>query len=240
MTAERTHDTVESCCGRYCGSPAIRFVLGANSLAPASGVPRHRTARRLALLTLGLLTAALAGCTLTGGATQSANAPRAPTATWSLVALGDSIPAGTACDCEPYPQLSASDLSLPGGTCGHGFKRGGQRIHQPRRAPPAEQRKRRDRLGQGCALGGDRSGRERRVAFQLVRNGRGLLSAQDHGSPREPARHREPRARAHRRPCGERGAAGLLERLAGRPSMHTSRARPTQTRRPASPTRSTR
>jgi lysophospholipase L1-like esterase len=36
-------------------------------------------------------------------------------ATWSLAALGDSIPAGTACDCTPYPQLSALDLSLPGG-----------------------------------------------------------------------------------------------------------------------------
>jgi lysophospholipase L1-like esterase len=30
------------------------------------------------------------------------------------VALGDSVPEGAACDCTPYPQLSASDLSLPG------------------------------------------------------------------------------------------------------------------------------
>ncbi len=81
--------------------------------------------RRLALLALGLLTVALAGCTApaastspTPAATRSAAvaspSPR-PTATWSLAALGDSIPAGSACDCTPYPQLSASDLSRPGG-----------------------------------------------------------------------------------------------------------------------------
>lgn len=34
--------------------------------------------------------------------------------TWPVVALGDSVPAGAACDCTPYPQLSASDLSVPG------------------------------------------------------------------------------------------------------------------------------
>lgn len=64
------------------------------------------------MLALGLLTVALAGCS------SPAEAPSpspTPAATWSLAALGDSIPAGTACDCEPYPQLSASDLSLPGG-----------------------------------------------------------------------------------------------------------------------------
>jgi lysophospholipase L1-like esterase len=31
-----------------------------------------------------------------------------------VVALGDSVPEGAACDCTPYPQLSASDMSLPG------------------------------------------------------------------------------------------------------------------------------
>lgn len=62
------------------------------------------------MLTLGLLTLALADCT-----SPAANQSPTPTATWSVAALGDSIPAGTACDCTPYPQLSASDLSLPGG-----------------------------------------------------------------------------------------------------------------------------
>jgi lysophospholipase L1-like esterase len=67
-------------------------------------------ARWLALLTVGLLTVALADCSSPAGSPSPT-----PTATWSLAALGDSIPAGTACDCTPYPQLSASDLSLPDG-----------------------------------------------------------------------------------------------------------------------------
>lgn len=76
---------------------------------------RLRLTRRLALLTLGLLTVALADCTSpTASPSPTPTAPT-PTETWSLAALGDSIPAGTACDCTPYPQLSASDLSLPGG-----------------------------------------------------------------------------------------------------------------------------
>ena len=31
--------------------------------------------------------------------------------TWSIVALGDSVPRGTNCDCKPYPSLSADDLA---------------------------------------------------------------------------------------------------------------------------------
>jgi acyl-CoA thioesterase I len=30
---------------------------------------------------------------------------------WSVVGLGDSVPAGSACRCTPYPQLSAQDLA---------------------------------------------------------------------------------------------------------------------------------
>jgi acyl-CoA thioesterase-1 len=33
--------------------------------------------------------------------------------TWSLVALGDSVPRGSRCRCTPYPELSASSLTLP-------------------------------------------------------------------------------------------------------------------------------
>lgn len=36
-----------------------------------------------------------------------------------MVALGDSVPAGTSCDCTPYPELSASDLSPPSGPAVH-------------------------------------------------------------------------------------------------------------------------
>jgi lysophospholipase L1-like esterase len=46
--------------------------------------------------------------------TASASPSTGHGSTWSVVALGDSVPEGAACDCTPYPQLSASDLSLPG------------------------------------------------------------------------------------------------------------------------------
>ena len=49
--------------------------------------------------------------------TSSTAAPRsssAPVADWSIVALGDSVPAGAACGCAPFPELSAADLSVPG------------------------------------------------------------------------------------------------------------------------------
>ena len=62
----------------------------------------------------------------TNGSTGAQRAHRA-----SLVALGDSVPYGTACDCSPYPELTGSDLSrsihgrvttlndaLPGATSG--------------------------------------------------------------------------------------------------------------------------
>ena len=38
-----------------------------------------------------------------------------PAENWSIVALGDSVPAGTACGCIPYPELSGARLSVPGG-----------------------------------------------------------------------------------------------------------------------------
>lgn len=36
-----------------------------------------------------------------------------PRGGWSLVALGDSVPYGSNCGCTPYPQLSASSLTVP-------------------------------------------------------------------------------------------------------------------------------
>jgi lysophospholipase L1-like esterase len=35
--------------------------------------------------------------------------------TWSIVALGDSVPRGTNCDCRPYPPLTADDLAASSG-----------------------------------------------------------------------------------------------------------------------------
>ena len=64
----------------------------------------------------------LAGCTHPAAASaggSSANPTPTPGAThsgtYAIVALGDSVPAGTACDCKPYPELSASLLSVPHG-----------------------------------------------------------------------------------------------------------------------------
>lgn len=76
---------------------------------------------------LGLLVLLVAGCA--SGSPAASKSPASSPATtqpapatsvtthgdtWSVVALGDSVPAGTACGCTPYPQLSASDLSVPG------------------------------------------------------------------------------------------------------------------------------
>src|SRR4051794_30368457 len=58
----------------------------------------------------------LTSTTSPAGAASTANTSPAgrlsPGATtWQVVALGDSVPEGAACNCTPYPQLSASDLS---------------------------------------------------------------------------------------------------------------------------------
>ena len=47
----------------------------------------------------------------TSGSTSAAGAPR----TWSIVALGDSVPYGSNCDCTPYPPLSADGLTTATG-----------------------------------------------------------------------------------------------------------------------------
>jgi acyl-CoA thioesterase-1 len=79
-------------------------------------------------LLCGAVIALLSGCT-SGGSPGTTPSPASspPTAntssaspstvhgtTWPVVALGDSVPEGAACNCTPYPQLSASDLSVPG------------------------------------------------------------------------------------------------------------------------------
>ncbi len=70
---------------------------------------------------------ALAGLLAAGCSAPSEGAPAGPEAsaanspspsgttarTWSIVALGDSVPAGSACGCTPYPQLSGEDLASP-------------------------------------------------------------------------------------------------------------------------------
>jgi len=63
----------------------------------------------VALLAGGALAGgAMAGCgrsgAPTGGSASGAGRPK------SIVALGDSVPRGTNCDCTPYPPLTADDL----------------------------------------------------------------------------------------------------------------------------------
>jgi lysophospholipase L1-like esterase len=62
---------------------------------------------------IGVLAAGCTGGTPARPASSPATTHSQGTA-WPVVALGDSVPAGSACDCTPYPQLSAADLSVPG------------------------------------------------------------------------------------------------------------------------------
>jgi lysophospholipase L1-like esterase len=58
----------------------------------------------------GMITAAcvLAGC---GSSSATASASTTASRSWSIVALGDSVPRATNCDCTPYPELSADGLA---------------------------------------------------------------------------------------------------------------------------------
>ena len=58
-------------------------------------------------LLLGALGLIALGCFATGCSSSSG--------TSSIVALGDSVPRGTNCDCRPYPPLSADDLAATTG-----------------------------------------------------------------------------------------------------------------------------
>ena len=57
------------------------------------------------------LTAACGGSSNSASSTTSSPTGTSTTSrTWSIVALGDSVPSGYHCNCTPYPQLSASGL----------------------------------------------------------------------------------------------------------------------------------
>jgi lysophospholipase L1-like esterase len=67
----------------------------------------HRLRRAVAVLVgTGCFAA---GCASTTGSTISSASPAAKT--YSIVALGDSVPRGTNCKCTPYPPLTATGLS---------------------------------------------------------------------------------------------------------------------------------
>jgi lysophospholipase L1-like esterase len=66
------------------------------------------------LIFVGCATTACGGGSSTAGS-SSATGTEATARTWSIVALGDSVPSGFNCDCRPYPQLSADDLTATTG-----------------------------------------------------------------------------------------------------------------------------
>jgi acyl-CoA thioesterase-1 len=73
-------------------------------------VPRTRTAALLlaAAVTLSACSSAAARTTSEGpGSARGESAPRSV----EIVALGDSVPAGTACGCTPFPQLTGARLA---------------------------------------------------------------------------------------------------------------------------------
>ena len=71
----------------------------------------------------------------------------------SLTALGDSVPAGTACNCTPYPQLTAGIARRR--SPGEHAQRRRARLSKRRRAHPAPTRRRR-RQPRRIQPGGDR------------------------------------------------------------------------------------
>jgi lysophospholipase L1-like esterase len=86
--------------------------------------PSPRRTILVAIVTVSIVAAACGGgarasSTATTVAASSTTAPNDPAADIAQVTrvttLGDSVPRGTACDCHPYPQLTAADLSHANG-----------------------------------------------------------------------------------------------------------------------------
>jgi lysophospholipase L1-like esterase len=61
------------------------------------------------------LTAAVAGCGPSASPSSTSSTSPAPSRSWSIVALGDSVPRGTNCNCTPYPPLTADGLTASTG-----------------------------------------------------------------------------------------------------------------------------
>jgi lysophospholipase L1-like esterase len=72
------------------------------------------TGRRPAWAAVALI---VLGCAVTACSSSSPEAGTSTGAarTWSVVALGDSVPRGTNCDCTPYPPLTADGLMASSG-----------------------------------------------------------------------------------------------------------------------------
>jgi lysophospholipase L1-like esterase len=70
------------------------------------------TSALVVLIGLSCLLSACSSSSKEGSASTVTATPQ----TSSLVALGDSVPRGTNCDCRPYPELSADGLTATSGT----------------------------------------------------------------------------------------------------------------------------
>lgn len=84
------------------GSPVQSVGVGAARLLGAFAV---------LIVVSCLATACASSANSSSSPTGTTGAPR----TWSIVALGDSVPSGYKCNCTPYPQLSAKGLAASTG-----------------------------------------------------------------------------------------------------------------------------
>jgi acyl-CoA thioesterase-1 len=86
-------------------------------LAPLAG-PARWAARLIVVLALAGFPAACGGTSSRStpeSSTSSATSTSTTSRTWSIVALGDSVPSGYNCKCTPFPQLSAQGLAASTG-----------------------------------------------------------------------------------------------------------------------------
>jgi acyl-CoA thioesterase-1 len=63
------------------------------------------------LIAVLALAGLLAGCAGSSSSSSSSAGTSTTSHSWSIVALGDSVPSGYRCNCTPYPQLSATGLT---------------------------------------------------------------------------------------------------------------------------------
>jgi len=113
----RESERVERCPA----SPIV--VAGYSGCALFRAVAQGRTVRSAGRWRLfGVLAVLVAvGCLATacgsssGSGSSSSASTAAASRTWSIVALGDSVPSGYHCNCTPYPQLTAKGLAASTG-----------------------------------------------------------------------------------------------------------------------------
>lgn len=72
-----------------------------------------RTAR--AILALAVLSCVATACSTNSTSNRTSSSTGSSPPSRTIVALGDSVPRGTNCDCSPYPQVSANGLTASTG-----------------------------------------------------------------------------------------------------------------------------